>query len=179
MLARFRRVRVTFDDAFRSAARVFPALRDLGVPVQLFVCTGYARDGAPLTIPELAGDDPAELATMTWAELRSHAEEGVQIGSHGVWHGRLPQLSDAEVRSELTESKQAIEDELRRPCPDFAYPYGEHDQRTRKLVQSCGYERAFALWESSRRDPFAQRRLDLYRRHTPAQAVVRATFTRG
>jgi peptidoglycan/xylan/chitin deacetylase (PgdA/CDA1 family) len=116
---------------------------------------------------------------MTWAELRSHAEEGVQIGSHGVWHGRLPQLSDAEVRSELTESKQAIEDELRRPCPDFAYPYGEHDQRTRKLVQSCGYERAFALWESSRRDPFAQRRLDLYRRHTPAQAVVRATFTRG
>lgn len=179
LLARFRRVRVTFDDAFRSAASVFPALRDLGVPVQLFVCTGYARDGAPLTIPELAGDDPTELATMTWAEIRSHAEEGVQIGSHGVWHGRLPQLSDAEVRSELTESKQAIEDELRRPCPDFAYPYGEHDQRTRKLVQSCGYERAFALGESSRRDPFAQRRLDLYRRHTPAKAMVRATFTRG
>jgi peptidoglycan/xylan/chitin deacetylase (PgdA/CDA1 family) len=175
-LARLWKVETTFDDAYRSAARILPVLQQSSVPVELFVCTGYARAGAPLTIPELARDDPTELATMTWAELRSHAEDGVQIGSHGVWHAHLPQLSDAEVRAELTDSRQAIEDELRRPCPDFAYPYGEHDERTRKLVRLCGYERAFALREGSRRDPFAQPRLDLYRRHTPAKALVGAAF---
>src|SRR5204863_7095606 len=53
LLARLRRVRASFDDAFRSAASVFPRLEGMGVPVQIFVCSGYARDGGPLTIPEL------------------------------------------------------------------------------------------------------------------------------
>jgi peptidoglycan/xylan/chitin deacetylase (PgdA/CDA1 family) len=168
-------VRATFDDAFRSAAGVFPALRRMGVPVQLFVCTHFAREGRSLNIPELAGDDPRELATMDWDELRRHVEEGVQIGSHGVSHAHLLRLSDAELRHELAESKQEIEDELGRPCPDFAYPYGEHDERTRRLVHACGYERAFALWDGRIRSPFAEPRLDLYRRHSPAKAVLLTT----
>jgi peptidoglycan/xylan/chitin deacetylase (PgdA/CDA1 family) len=124
-------VRASFDDAFRSAATVFPALERLGVPIQIFVCTKYARDEAPLTIPELAGDDPEQLATMSWDELRAHVARGVAIGSHGVSHAHLTRLSDDELRRELTESKEAIEAELGRPCPEFAYPYGEHDERVR------------------------------------------------
>ena len=151
---------------------MFPALERMGVPVQIFVCSGYAGDGAPLTIPELAGDDPEQLATMTWDELRAHAERGVQIGSHGVAHAHLTRLSDDELERELTESKQQIEDELRRPCPDFAYPYGEHDERVRLAASSAGYERAYGLRER-RRDPFALRRVDLYRRHTPVRALLR------
>src|SRR5438552_8069442 len=82
LLMRFRRVRASFDDAFRSASTVFPALERLGVPLQIFVCTAFARDGAALAIPELAGDNPERLATMPWEELRGHAERGVEIGSH-------------------------------------------------------------------------------------------------
>jgi peptidoglycan/xylan/chitin deacetylase (PgdA/CDA1 family) len=171
-LARARRLRATFDDAFRSAASVFPALERLNVPVEVFVCTRYARDGAPLTIPELAGDDPQELATMTWAELRAHAERGVVIGSHGVSHAHLPQLSDGEVRRELDESKEQIEDELGRACTEFAYPYGEHDERVRRLVREAGYERAYGLHRDGA-DPYALRRLDLYRRHGPVRALLR------
>jgi peptidoglycan/xylan/chitin deacetylase (PgdA/CDA1 family) len=172
LLGRFGRVLATFDDAFRSAARVFPQLMQRGVPVQIFVCTQYAGDGAPLTIPELAGDDPAELATMTWDELRAHLEAGVAIGSHGVSHAHLTRLTDEEVRRELADSKQELEDELGRPCPDFAYPYGEHDQRVRRLVRAAGYERAYGLREGGR-DPYALRRVDLYRRHGPVRALLR------
>ena len=172
LLARFRRIRASFDDAFRTSASVFPALERMGVPVQIFVCSGYAGDGAPLTIPELAGDDPEQLATMTWDELRAHAEGGVQIGSHGVAHAHLTRLSDDELQRELTESKQQIEDELRRPCRDFAYPYGEHDERVRAATRAAGYERAFGLRERTR-DPFALRRVDLYRRQTPVRALLR------
>jgi peptidoglycan/xylan/chitin deacetylase (PgdA/CDA1 family) len=151
---------------------VFPALERMGVPVEIFVCSGYASAGAPLTIPELAGDDPEQLATMTWDELRAHAERGVEIGSHGVVHAHLTRLSDDELRRELTDSKQQIEDELRRPCPDFAYPYGEHDERVRAAARAAGYERAYGLTEDGR-DPYALRRLDLYRRHTPVRALLR------
>jgi peptidoglycan/xylan/chitin deacetylase (PgdA/CDA1 family) len=172
VLRRVRRVRASFDDAFRSAATVFPALERLGVPIEIFVCTKYARDGTPLTIPELAGDDPEQLATMTWGELRGHADGGVAIGSHGVMHEHLTRLSDEELRRELSESKQELEDELGRPCPEFAYPYGEHDERVRAAVRAAGYERGFGLRERGR-DRYALRRVDLYRRHGPASALLR------
>jgi peptidoglycan/xylan/chitin deacetylase (PgdA/CDA1 family) len=171
-LARVRRVRASFDDAFRSAASVFPALEQLGVPIQIFVCSGYARDGAALAIPELAGDDPAELATMTWDELRAHAERGVAIGSHGVSHTHLTRLSDEQLRRELTDSKQQIEDELGRPCPELAYPYGEHDERVRQAARDARYERAYGLRERGE-DPYALPRVDLYRRHSPVRALLR------
>lgn len=167
LLRRFRRVRASFDDAFRSAASVFPELERLRVPVQVFVCTGYARDGAPLSIPELAGDDPEQLATMTWDELRD-----VRVGSHGVTHAHLTRLSDEELRRELVESKQQIEDELGRPCEEFAYPYGEHDERVRAAVRAAGYDRAYGLADDGR-DPYALRRVDLYRRHSRFRALLR------
>lgn len=167
LLRRFRRVRASFDDAFRSAASAFPELERLNVPVQVFVCTGYARDGAPLSIPELAGDDPKQLATMTWDELRD-----VRVGSHGVRHAHLTRLSDEQLRRELVESKQQIEDELGRPCQEFAYPYGEHDERVRAAVRAAGYDRAYGL-AGDGRDPYALRRVDLYRRHSPFRALLR------
>jgi len=163
---------VTFDDAFRSAATVLPQLRALGLPVTIFVCTGYARDGAALTIPELEGDDPDKLATMTWDELRGHAERGAEIGSHGVRHAHLPRLSDDAIRRDLNESKLEIEDELGRPCTELAYPYGEHDERVRAAARAAGYERAYGLRERGR-DPYALPRVDLYRRHSPVRALLR------
>jgi peptidoglycan/xylan/chitin deacetylase (PgdA/CDA1 family) len=175
LLSRLRRVHISFDDAFRSGASVFPDLRQLGLPITLFACAGFARNGSPLSIPELAGDDPDELSTMTWDELRALAEGGVEIQSHGVSHAHLTRLSDVDLRAELVDSKTEIEDELRRPCDELAYPYGEHDERVRAAARAAGYSRAFALWDAPKNDPYAMRRLDLYRRHTPARAVLMTT----
>jgi peptidoglycan/xylan/chitin deacetylase (PgdA/CDA1 family) len=175
-LSRFWKVHATFDDAFRSAATVFPALERLGVSVQIFVCTRYARAGAPLGIPELAGDDPAELATMSWDELREHADRGVQIGSHTVAHSHLTRLSDAELRRELEDSKDEAEAELGRPCRELAYPYGEHDERVRAAARGACYERAFGL-RGRKDDGYALPRADLYRRHTVPRALIRALMT--
>jgi peptidoglycan/xylan/chitin deacetylase (PgdA/CDA1 family) len=174
-LARVRRVRVTFDDAFRSSARVFPDLERLGFPITVFVCTAFAHDGSPLTIPELEGDDPEELATMTWDELRSVADRGVGIQSHGVSHAHLTRLSDAELRAELADSKAELEAELHRSPDELAYPYGEHDERVRAAARAAGYARAFALWDAPKNDAYALRRLDLYRRHTPVRALLMTT----
>jgi peptidoglycan/xylan/chitin deacetylase (PgdA/CDA1 family) len=170
------RVHATFDDAFRSAATVFPALQELGVTIQIFVCTSYTRAGAPLAIPELAGDPADQLATMTWDQLRSHADRGVQVGSHAISHPHLTRLTDGELSRELTDSKSEIESELGRPCPDLAYPYGEHDERVRSATRAAGYERAYALRDGTR-DPYALPRVDLYRRHTVPRALIRAALT--
>jgi peptidoglycan/xylan/chitin deacetylase (PgdA/CDA1 family) len=172
-LSRFRKVHVTFDDAFRSASSVFADLERLGVSLQIFVCSKHALVGAPLTVPELAGDDPRELATMNWDELREHAARGIAIGSHTVSHPHLTTLSDEQLRRELTESKVEIEDRLGRPCSALSYPYGEHDDRVRAAALGAGYLRAYALTGSSS-DAYAAPRLDLYRRHTVPRTLLRA-----
>lgn len=174
-LSRFWRLRVSFDDAFRSVTSVLPELERLGLPITVFVCTAFARNGSPVSIPELAGDDPEQLATMTWDELRALAGRGIAIESHSVSHAHLPRLSSEELRAELANSKAEIEDELRRPCTELAYPYGEHDERVRAAARAAGYARAFALGDAPKNDPYAIRRLDLYRRHTPARAVLMTT----
>jgi peptidoglycan/xylan/chitin deacetylase (PgdA/CDA1 family) len=104
---------------------------------------------------------------MTWDELR-----GLDVGSHGVTHAHLPRLSDEELRGELVESKQQIEDELGRPCSDFAYPYGEHDERVRAAVRAAGYDRGYGLIDDGS-EQYALRRVDLYRRHTPFRSLLR------
>lgn len=168
---------VTFDDAFRNIESTVDSLREHEIPVTVFVCTGYADDGgAPLTIPELATDDPAELAqlaTMTWDGLRALRDRGVRIGSHTVSHPHLPALSTAEVERELRESKQRIEDELGVRCGDFAYPFGESDARVRELVRGAAYDRAFSL-RADPGDPYDLPRVDLYRWHGPARALAKA-----
>jgi peptidoglycan/xylan/chitin deacetylase (PgdA/CDA1 family) len=88
-----------------------------------------------------------------------------------VSHAHLTRLSDDELRRELAESREQVEDEVRRPCRDFAYPYGEHDERVRRLVRDAGYERGYGL-HTDGRDRYALRRLDLYRRHTPLKALM-------
>jgi peptidoglycan/xylan/chitin deacetylase (PgdA/CDA1 family) len=176
VLSRFWKVHATFDDAFRSAATVFPALERLGVTLEIFVCSKYARAGAPLSIPELAGDDPSELATMSWDELREHAARGVQIGSHGVSHEHLTRLSDAELSRELEDSKVEIEAELGRPCRELAYPYGEHDERVRAAARAARYDCAYGL-RGQKGNAYGLARVDLYRRHTVPRALLRALLT--
>jgi peptidoglycan/xylan/chitin deacetylase (PgdA/CDA1 family) len=172
---------VTFDDAYRKVLDAVPILRRLRIPATVFVSTSFADDGGrPLGVPELAGEAaarPAELATMTWDDLRALAADGVEIGSHTVTHAHLPTLSDTELERELRDSRARIEDELRRPCRFFAYPYGEHDPRVQEGARRAGYEAAFALAAGSgRENRYALPRIDLYRRDSLLRATLKTSF---
>jgi peptidoglycan/xylan/chitin deacetylase (PgdA/CDA1 family) len=174
-IRRFRRVHVTFDDAFRSIEAVLPDLLALGVPVTIFACTGFADGGgAPLTVPELAGERHNRLATMTWDELREWSRRGVGLASHTVSHPHLVRLPGDELRTELVESKRRIEEELGRECLWLAYPYGEHDARVRRAAEDAGYTRAFSLRTAGRGD-YACPRVALNRRDSIPRALLKAS----
>jgi peptidoglycan/xylan/chitin deacetylase (PgdA/CDA1 family) len=164
-----RLVHVTFDDAYRNVLETLPVLERLDVDATVFACTAYAGEGRPLLIRELVGRARGyeqELATMNWNELRAAAERGVEIGSHTVDHAHLPKLSDSELRRQLVESKDHLEDELGRPCRYLAYPFGESDDRVHAAARDAGYEAAFALRAKPRSalDRYAVPRVDIYRR---------------
>lgn len=178
-----RGLHITFDDAFRSVANAVPILTQLGVPATVFACSDYAVDGRPLAVPELASEAsarPAELATMTWDELRELTRSGFEIGSHTRSHPHLPNLDDASLRRELSESREQIEDELRTRCRVLAYPFGDQDERVRDAARRAGYTAAFALPGNFRRpDEFAIPRFGIWRRDRVLRTAAKIAFAHG
>jgi peptidoglycan/xylan/chitin deacetylase (PgdA/CDA1 family) len=166
---------VTFDDAYTSVRKALPALERTGAKATVFACTGYADDGRPLAVPELDGEPARELETMKWDELRDLAERGIEIGSHTVSHPHLPRLSDAELGAELRDSKRRLEDELGRPCPVLAYPFGDCDDRVRTAARAAGYEVAFGLpGDATGRDSFDVFRVGVWNGDSPRKVAFKA-----
>jgi peptidoglycan/xylan/chitin deacetylase (PgdA/CDA1 family) len=106
---------LTFDDGFRDFhTMAFPILREHGFSATVFLPTAFI------------GQEPLQFKArecMTWSEVRELHRAGIEFGSHTVHHPTLHELDFAQVRSELEQSKAAIEDELGEPIGSFAYPY--------------------------------------------------------
>jgi peptidoglycan/xylan/chitin deacetylase (PgdA/CDA1 family) len=179
---RARLFHVTFDDAFRSVEHALPVLERLGIPATVFVCSSLADSGAPLAVPELADEVarlPAELATMTWEQLRELTSRGIEIGSHTATHPHLTQLSDTEIRNELTDSRRLIEDHLGRSCNLLAYPYGEYDSRTCAAAPAAGYQAAFGLsTRDSPPDRYALPRVGIWRKDRMVRTLLKTSLAR-
>jgi len=136
---------VTFDDAFASVReRAFGVLARLGVPATVFVPTRFADDGGPLRWDGLEGWAASahehELRSMGWADLVELRRAGWEIGSHTVTHPRLPDLEDAQLTRELTQSKRRCEQMVDAPCRSVAYPYGAADERVARAARDAGYD---------------------------------------
>jgi peptidoglycan/xylan/chitin deacetylase (PgdA/CDA1 family) len=159
---------ITFDDAFRSVLELArPILDRHGFTATVFAPTDY-MGGERLRwqgIEQwLGGEHESELQPMTWEELSSLAEAGWEIGSHTRSHPHLTQIDDETLARELSESKARCEQQLGRPCPTLAYPYGDHDERVVQATAKAGYEAAAALPDRLRgHDPLAYPRVGVYR----------------
>jgi peptidoglycan/xylan/chitin deacetylase (PgdA/CDA1 family) len=139
-----RLVAVTFDDAHRSVLELaYDRLARLGVPATVFVVTGYAGTVRPMSWEGLdhwvGTEHEHELVSLDWDELGRLAEAGWEIGSHSVTHPLLSGLSDAELASELRDSRRACEERLGRSCRVVAYPYGASDARVAAAARDAGY----------------------------------------
>jgi peptidoglycan/xylan/chitin deacetylase (PgdA/CDA1 family) len=161
-------VAVTFDDAYRSVLELArPILDRYKMPATVFAPTDGVEAGGPLSWPGidrwLGGPHERELTPMSWAELRSLADSGWEIGSHTATHPHLTQVDDATLQQELTRSKAACELHLGAPCTSLAYPYGDVDERVVAAAAGAGYETAAALPQRlSSRDPLDWPRTGIY-----------------
>jgi peptidoglycan/xylan/chitin deacetylase (PgdA/CDA1 family) len=101
---------IVFDDGYADTYdQAFPLLRDRGVRATVAAITG-------------AMDRPGYL---TWDQAREMSAAGIEFVSHTVNHGNLAAASRDEVRSELVDSRRALEENLDLPVQYFVYPYGE------------------------------------------------------
>jgi peptidoglycan/xylan/chitin deacetylase (PgdA/CDA1 family) len=141
---------VTFDDAHVSVGEVAaPILADFGIPATVYVPTEYPDSGRPMGWDGydmwLGTEHEPELACMGWDRLRELIASGWELGSHTCSHPRLSQLGEAEITTELTESKRVLEERIAAPCLSFAYPYGDFDERAVGAARDAGYRFAATI----------------------------------
>lgn len=74
---------------------------------------------------------------LSWVQMREMSAAGIEFGSHTVSHPILSRLNDDELRKELVESKQRLEQELSKPAPVLAYPVGGPEEFNEKVVREA------------------------------------------
>lgn len=86
--------------------------------------------------------NPSTVGTphyLDWAALRAMAALGMSIQSHGYNHRYLDELTAQEVRTELVDSKKAIEDHLGQAVTLFAPPGGRVSPHLAEIAREAGY----------------------------------------
>lgn len=88
---------------------------------------------------------PADLMMTNEQVCGLHAG-GMRIGSHTVNHPILSGLPEAEVASELNESRRALESLVQHPVKLFAYPNGkpgkDYDEQAVRVARQSGFSAA-------------------------------------
>jgi peptidoglycan/xylan/chitin deacetylase (PgdA/CDA1 family) len=133
---------ITFDDGYASTLKAVPILRKMGFPGTVFPVVSFVDSGAPLNWPGIShwleSEHRDELRSLSWDQLAELSALGWEVGSHTVTHQDLLQLDDADLRSELDESRAAISARLG-SCDAVAYPYGRADRRVAEASRRAGY----------------------------------------
>ncbi len=89
---------------------------------------------------------PETREAMSIAEIAELAKlPQVTIGSHSENHAIMPNCDDEELRNELRNSKRDLEEWTGRPVRVFAYPNGDFDERTSRVLAEEGYSLAFTI----------------------------------
>jgi peptidoglycan/xylan/chitin deacetylase (PgdA/CDA1 family) len=81
---------------------------------------------------------------LTAEEIAELSRAGHAIAGHSISHPSLPRLSEEEQEREIGESLAWLGGVLGRPPAWFNYPYGDHDERSRRVVERLGVEVAYS-----------------------------------
>lgn len=129
---------ITFDDGLADFVRnALPVLASFDLPSTHFITTAGTWRSRPQAL--------AGRPTMSWSEVASLPDQGVEIGAHSHEHLQLDLLPTVQVRSQLRACKDILEQVTQGEVTAFAYPHGYNRAVTRRLVEQSGFTSASAV----------------------------------
>ncbi|WP_250037318.1 polysaccharide deacetylase family protein [Paractinoplanes maris] len=132
-------VAVTFDDGYRDfLTEGVPVLEETGTGATLYASVGHLGG----TAGWLGASAPDFGPMLTWDELGEVAAAGVEIGNHSLIHHPLDVLPPDQLRHEIADSHDELEQRLQLKVRSFAYPHGYNSRRVRDIVAATGHENA-------------------------------------
>lgn len=119
-----RAVAITFDDGCETDLVIAaPLLQERGFEATFYVVAGFV--GRP--------------GFLAGSQVRRLAELGFEIGCHSMTHPYLTDLDDRQLRVEVVEAKDRLEQLIGRPVAHFSCPGGRWDERVARLARESGY----------------------------------------
>lgn len=131
---------ITFDDGYRESVETAAAILErFGFPATVFVVSGL--------LGQTNSWDPEELQEplVAASDVERLQARGLEFQSHTATHARLPALADDVLRAELARSRADLAAITGRTVDVIAYPWGEHDERVRRVARECGYAAGVTL----------------------------------
>lgn len=117
---------LTIDDGYKSFYdNGLPIFREFGYPFTLYAYVKATEKGY--------GD------YMSWEEIKDAAHYG-EIGLHSFSHPHLPYLSDAKIKKDTRKAADIFQKRLGFRAKSYAYPYGEFDERVKKLIMAEDFD---------------------------------------
>ena len=125
---------ISFDDGGRSVYEfAYPILKKYNFKSVLFLY--------PTII-----SNPKHKAYLKWEELKFLVKTGLfDIASHSLYHPRLVELSESELKEQLVKSRSELNEKLGVKVKDIAFPFGLYDERVFRLMQEAGYRSGFTI----------------------------------
>jgi peptidoglycan/xylan/chitin deacetylase (PgdA/CDA1 family) len=159
-----RAVALTFDDGWQdNYANAFPILKEFGIKATIFIIpSSIGKMSTAATTP--AGD--RGYPHLTREEILEMTDAGIEFGSHTMSHAWLNQLREVEVKTEIEQAKQEIENLVQKPCWTIAYPAGYFSDAARRAASAAGHIAGFTTiyGPTDRIDLFALNRIEVLRR---------------
>jgi peptidoglycan/xylan/chitin deacetylase (PgdA/CDA1 family) len=125
-------VLITFDDGFADFAETaFPILK-----ANKFTATVFLPSGRIGKVEDWKGTQGRfRRRLMDWSKITELAQEDIDFGGHSVTHTDLTKLPLQELKSEIRQCRDDIEQRLCRVPIGFAPPYGRAGDRERAEIR--------------------------------------------
>ena len=95
----------------------------------------------------------SDLKSLSWDQLATLRDEGVEIGAHTASHqnlrdprGKSPEAYEAWLHDEIIGSKQILEKKLGVRCAVFAYPEGRYNTKVLDVVKAADFDASFTVY---------------------------------
>jgi peptidoglycan/xylan/chitin deacetylase (PgdA/CDA1 family) len=129
---------LTFDDGYADfLEHAVPLLTAFQARATAYIVTGYVGSQALWLPYNLERRRPI----MTWADLRTAASCGVEIGSHGHRHIELDTVPPPTAEADVQASHAMLTEHGLRP-ESFCYPFGYTNRTVRDIVMRAGFSNA-------------------------------------
>lgn len=128
-------VGITFDDGYQNnLIHALPALQAQG-----FTATCYGVSSMVGGTNAWDAGKVAQKPLMTQQDWQDWHGAGMDVGSHTQTHANLKELTDAEARQQIVQSKSELEQLLGAEVRHFCYPYGWFQPQHEEMVRTAGY----------------------------------------